>query len=125
MTFPDQTINNANGTVTKVTNITATGFTATHSYKEVSAKSTWTFGKINVPIMFTYKPIAGLSLMAGPYFSYRVSKNFKLNSGFGQGVKDAIDGINLDVAYSGTATTTAGGVVVDTRNNNRYTVYFS
>lgn len=115
MTFPDQTINNANGTVTKVTNITATSFTASRNFNEVEARSNWTFGKINVPIMFTYKPIAGLSLMAGPYFSYRVSKNFKLNSGFGAGVKSIIDDINLNVAYSGTATTTAGSTVVDTR----------
>lgn len=115
MTFPNQTINNADGTVTTVSNITATGLTASHNFNKITAKSTWNFGKIEMPVMFTYKPIAGLSVMAGPYFSYRVSNNFKLGSGFSGDVKDVIDNITLNVAYSGTATTTAGGIVVDTR----------
>ncbi|MDD2241476.1 MAG: outer membrane beta-barrel protein [Bacteroidales bacterium] len=115
MTFPNQTINNADGTVTTISNITATGLTASHNFNQVTEKSTWNFGKIEMPIMFTYKPIAGLSVMAGPYFSYRVSNNFKLGSDFSRDVKDVIDNVTLNVAYSGTATTTAGGIVVDTR----------
>lgn len=55
------------------------GITVNLASNDAKIKATAKFGEFKLPIMFTYNVIDKLSVMAGPYISYRVSSKAKLN----------------------------------------------
>ncbi|HNY05356.1 MAG TPA: outer membrane beta-barrel protein [Candidatus Egerieousia sp.] len=108
ISIPNMTFSNtpSTGLTTIISNITATGIKI--SGNTGALKTVWNFGLIKVPVMLTYKPIAGLSVMAGPYIALRVSQKVKINSD----LDNMLSNVNLAVSYSGTATVTSGSTVV-------------
>ena len=57
------------------------GFQATGSFLGSSYKMTRTTNYLDIPVFFTLKPVEAVTILAGPQFSYLLSRNDKFTNG--------------------------------------------